>query len=314
MVPQHKSIERGTGRFYSFSFSSILKSWRGLLGFLLVGFLFLLPVWRLILLSISSENAISFDLYLEVLTEKATWKTIYNTLIITVFSTMIALLLGVGFAWIVSYLNIRGKKWIQLLIFLPFIIPSYITSLAWVQFLGKNGPIQFVLHQFSIDKKVFNLYSMEGIILCLGISTYPLVYLLSVNVFRKIPMELQDAAKINGASKWVIFRKIVLPIALPGIAGGGLLAFLSNLDNFGIPAFLGIPANIRVLSTYIYEQIIGFGPSSFARASVLSVLLGIIAISGTLLQWFIIRKSKISETAKTDMQPRYFEKTFPFDC
>lgn len=308
MVPQHKRVERGTSRPYSFSFSSILKGWRGLLGFLLVVFLFLLPVWRLIWLSISSENAISFDLYLEVLTEKATWKTIYNTLIITIFSTMIALFLGVGFAWIVVYLNIRGKKWIQLLIFLPFIIPSYITSLAWAQFLGKNGPIQFLFDQFSLEKEVFNLYSMEGIIFVLGISTYPLVYLLSVNVFQKIPMELQDAAKIGGASKGVIFRKIVLPMALPGIASGGLLAFLSNLDNFGIPAFLGIPANIRVLSTYIYEQIIGFGPSSFANASVLSVLLGIIAISATILQWFIVRKNKVSETAKSDMEPRYLLK------
>ena len=125
-------------------------------------------------------------------------------------------------------------------------------------------------------------------------------------IFRKIPRELQDAAKVGGASNGTIFRKIVFPMALPGIAGGGLLAFLSNLDNFGIPAFLGIPANIRVLSTYIYEQVIGYGPSAFARASVLSVLLGVIAIIGTIVQWVIVRKSKVNETSKMDMEPRYF--------
>ena len=117
------------------------------------------------------------------------------------------MILGVAFAWIMAYLNVRGKKWIQLFIFLPFIIPSYITSLAWVQFLGKSGPVQFLFERFSLDAAVFNLYSLEGIIFMLGLSHYPLVYLLSVNVFRKIPRELQDAAKVGGASNRTDFSK-----------------------------------------------------------------------------------------------------------
>ena len=56
MIPQHKMFERGTRKTYSFSFSSLFRSWSGLLGFALLVFLFLLPVWRLIWLSISSED------------------------------------------------------------------------------------------------------------------------------------------------------------------------------------------------------------------------------------------------------------------
>ena len=97
--------------------------------------------------------------------------------------------------------------------------------------------IQYIFELLSIEAPDFNLYSIEGIIFMLGITHFPLVYLLSVTIFRKIPRELQDAAKVGGASNSTIFRKIVFPMALPGIAGGGLLAFLSNLDNFGIPAF-----------------------------------------------------------------------------
>lgn len=306
MIPQQQPLERKTRIAYSFSFSSLFRSWYGLVGFVLIVFLFLLPVWRLLWLSVSSEGGISFASYQEVLTEKSTWKTVENTLVITVFSTLLALIVGVGFAWIMAYVNVRGKNWIQLFVFLPFIIPSYITTLAWVQFLGINGPVHYLLDRFSLEAPFLNLYSIEGIIFVLGLSNFPLVYLLSVNVFRKIPRELLDAAKVGGASNGTIFLKILVPMALPGIAGGGLLAFLSNLDNFGIPAFLGIPANIRVLSTYIYEQVIGYGPSAFAKAAVLSVLLGVIAIIGTMVQWFIVRKSKVSETTKSDMQPRYF--------
>ncbi|WP_428912371.1 ABC transporter permease [Niallia sp. Krafla_26] len=306
MIPQHLQTERKTSRSYSFSFSSFFRSCYGLVGFVLIVFLFILPIIRLVWLSISSEDGLSLAMYEEVLSNPITWKTVQSTVIITVISTLIALVVGVLLAWIMAYVNIRGKKWIQLLIFLPFIIPSYITTLAWVQFLGKNGPIQAIFELLSIEAPNLNLYSMEGIIFMLGITHFPLVYLFSVAIFRKIPRELQDAAKVGGASNGTIFRKIVLPMALPGIAGGGLLAFLSSLDNFGIPAFLGIPANIRVLSTYIYEQVIGYGPSAFARASVLSVLLGVIAIIGTIVQWVIVRKSKVNETTKMEMEPRYF--------
>ncbi|PLR84857.1 ABC transporter permease [Bacillus sp. V33-4] len=303
MIPPYQSSLRKARTFYSFSFSSIFRSWSGILGFSLITFLFLLPVCRLVWLSVVSEGNLSLNLYQEVLAEAVTWTTIKNTLWITIASTFLSSVLGVSLAWMMAYVNLRRKKWIQLFIFMPFIIPSYITTLAWVQFFGKNGPLAAL---FSSDGPIFNLYSMEGIILVLGLSHYPLVYLLSIEVFRKIPRELQQAASAGGAANWTIFTKIVFPMALPGIAGGGLLAFLSNLDNFGIPALLGIPANIRVLSTYIYEQVIGYGPTAFARAAVLSVLLGLIALIGTVLQWLIIRKSQVHETASRDMEPRYF--------
>ncbi|EOR22541.1 ABC-type Fe3+ transport system, permease component [Niallia nealsonii AAU1] len=292
--------ERKTEALLPFSFSHFSRNWWGVPGFLLLIFVFLLPVCRLVWLSLSSSEGVGLQLYQEVLLEKATWKTIQNTIVITISSTLLALVLGVGLAFVMAYLNIRAKKWLQLLIFLPFLIPSYVATLAWVQFFGGNGPIQFLFN------KSINLYSTGGIIFVLGLSHYPLVYLMSVEVLRRIPRELKDAASTSGASGRVVFRKVIFPMALPGIASGGILAFLSNIDNFGIPAFLGIPANIRVLSTYIYEQIIGYGPSAFSRAAVLSVIMGVIALIGTLVQWAIIRKSNVSETAARDMEPRYF--------
>lgn len=295
-----QSSERKTEALSPFSFSYFTRNWWGVPGFLLLIFVFLLPVCRLVWLSVSNGEEVGLMLYQEVLLEKATWRTIQNTIIITISSTVLSLVIGVGLAFTMAYMNIRAKKWLQLLIFLPFLIPSYISTLAWVQFFGGNGPIQFLFNE-SV-----NLYSMGGIIFVLGLSHYPLVYLMSVEVFRRIPRELKYAASTSGASGGVVFRKVILPMALPGIASGGILAFLSNIDNFGIPAFLGIPANIRVLSTYIYEQIIGYGPSAFSRAAVLSVILGVIALIGTVVQWAIIRKSNVSETTARDTEPRYY--------
>ena len=262
---------------------------------------FIIPIIRLIIMSFLSDEGINFDYYHAILTDGRTWQVLQNTLIVVVGSTIISLILGTAFAWMVAYTDIRMKGIVQLFIFLPFIIPSYITSLAWVQFFGPAGLLTKMLDQLPS----WNLYSMSGIIFVMGISHFPLVYLFTVNVFRKIPREMELAARISGASRWTAFSKIVFPMALPGVVGGSFIAFLGGLDNFGIPAFLGTPANISVLSTYIYQKVIGFGPSAFNEAAVLSVILGVIAIIGISLQWILLRKSKPIETTKLDYSPRY---------
>ena len=281
------------------------NKWWFLMGALFVVIFFVVPIFRLVFLSFSSEGGITFENYTSVLQDRSTWKTIENTLYVVVGSSIIAIILGIMTAWVVAYTNIRQKKLIQLFIFLPFIIPSYITTLAWTQLMSKNGFFAHLLSLLPGSLEPLNMYSLHGIIIVMGLSHYPLVYLLTVGVLRKIPRDLEYAARVSGASKWRSFKNITLPLALPGIASGGFLAFIASLDNFGIPAFLGIPGNIRVLSTYIYEQIVGLGPNSFERAATLSVILGFIALTGTFIQWLLLKKSKNNETAVEDKEPRF---------
>ncbi|MFD2654663.1 ABC transporter permease [Gracilibacillus thailandensis] len=265
---------------------------------------FLVPVLRLVLLSFQVDSQLSLQNYTDILQDSKTWSVLTDTILIVLGSTTISVTLGVLLAWLVAYTDIRAKKWMQVFIILPFVIPSYISTLAWTQFLGANGLYGKLVSVLPFSLEPINLYSMGGIIFVLGFSHYPLVYLLSVSVFRKVPREVEQAARVSGASGWRTFLKVTVPLALPGIASGGFLAFLANLDNFGIPAFLGIPAQIDVLSTYIYQQVVGFGPSAFQRAATLSVLLGIIALCGTLVQWLLLKKSKRLETTVEDKKPR----------
>ena len=281
------------------------QKWWFLIGVLFVSVFFVLPILRLFLLSFSSEDGVTLSNYTSVLQDRSTWKTIENTLYVVAGSSIIAIFLGILTAWVVAYTNIRQKRLIQLFIFLPFIIPSYITTLAWTQFMSKNGFFATFLSMLPGTLEPLNMYSLHGIIIVMGLSHYPLVYLLTVGVLRKIPRDLEYAARVSGSSKWQAFKTVTLPLALPGIASGGFLAFIASLDNFGIPAFLGIPGNIRVLSTYIYEQIVGLGPNAFERAATLSVILGVIALTGTFFQWLLLKKSKNIETAVEDKEPRF---------
>ncbi|MEK4496727.1 MULTISPECIES: ABC transporter permease [Ureibacillus] len=295
------STKANKGKKSSELFSLLLKKGGLTLSLLLVLLFFVVPVVRLLWMSFQVDGTFSFDNYTNILSEQYTWTVIKNTFYIVLGSTAISLVLGVALAWFVAYTNIRLKKWMQVFILLPFIIPSYIVTIAWTQFAGDIAWVDI------------NLYSMGGIIFILGVSHYPLVYLFTVSVLKRIPRELEWAVRTSGGGRFLTFWKVTIPLALPGIVGGGMIAFLSNLDNFGIPAFLGIPSNITVLSTAIYQEVIGFGNNAFSRAATFSVLLALFALLATGVQWFLLRKSKVTETAATDHSPRIqLQKSRPF--
>ncbi|HJV45519.1 MAG TPA: iron ABC transporter permease [Bacillota bacterium] len=281
------------------------------IGLLLVLVFFGLPIIKLIVLSFVSHTGISLENYAILFREGRTWTTIGNTLFLSISSTLLAIVLGVLTAWLVAYANIRGKKLMHAMILISFVIPSYVMTLSWTQFLAADGLMARMLSFLTGEVvKPWNLYSYDGMIFMLGIHHYPLVYLLSLSGFRRIPRELEWASRISGVGRWKTFFLVTLPLSVPGIVSGGLMAFLASLDNFGIPAFLGIPAHISVLSTSIYEQMTGFGPESIARAAALSGVLGVFSLVATWIQWLWLRRFKPIESVREDYEPRFYFSNF----
>lgn len=270
-----------------------------------VAFFFVYPLLKLLLLSVKTDEGIGWGTFAEILADARTWTAVVNSLSAAGISTLISLVIGVSLAWLCAYTDIRWKGAIHVCALLPLLIPSYVMTLAWTQMAGPAGVLNRAASWLvGTPVELWNVYGLDGIIVVMGLSHYPLVYMLTLSVLYRIPKELEWAARSSGAHSRTVFWQVTLPLALPGIAGGGLLAFISGLDNFGIPAFLGIPEGIAVLSTLIYEQVIGFGPSAFARASVLSILLGVIALAGTGLQWLLLRKSRVDQTSAEDRSVR----------
>lgn len=275
---------------------------RKILFLLAVCFVFLMPVFSLLKMSVTIEGGFGLQNYTELLKEPRTIKAIRNTLLISVGSTAISVAAGSFFAYLVAYTNIKRKRLLELLVLAPYIIPSYIITLAWSSLLMKRGLVNTFLR--GIGLPAVNIYSLWGIILVMGICNIPVVYLMTVNMLRKIPRDMEWAARASGYTPWQVIRKITLVQAMPAIAGGGVLAFLASIDNFSIPAFLGISSGIPVLSTYIYEKAISFGPSAFNLAAALSVILSVIAIGGTILQGKLVKKNSGLESVKEDYSVR----------
>ncbi len=261
-------------------------------------FVFIMPILRLVIMSVTVDYGYGLDNFIKLLQEARTVKAIINTIMIAFFSTLISVVLGSVFAFIIAYTNIPKKRFLETLVLIPFILPSYIITLSWSNLLEKKALINFLLT--SIGLEALNLYSLPGIIFVLGICNTPVVYLITIHMLRKIPQDLEWASRASGYGIFETMIKINLPQAMPAIISGGMLAFLASVDNFSVPAFLGISSGIPVLSTYIYEKAISFGPSAFNLAAALSVLLSVIAIGGILLQGKCIKKSSGSESIKED--------------
>lgn len=272
---------------------------------LLYGLLFVVfvaPLLRLLLMSLAGPGGYGMSNFILLFQDKHTLDAIGNTLLIAVASTVMAAGIGSTLALIVAYTNIKRKRLIEMLILMPFIIPSYIITLSWSGLFSQRG----MLNQFleSCGAGPVNIYSTVGILLVIGICNVPIVYLSVIHMLRRIPADMEWAARACGFGVWQTLRKVDLAEARPAILSGSLLSFLAAVDNFSVPAFLGISSHIPVLSTYIYEKAISFGPDAFPMAAALSVILSGMAAAGTLLEGCLLKKGDALESIKEDHSVR----------
>ena len=164
--------------------------------YLLAALVFLLPLIRLLLMGVTVENGYGLDNFAGLLSQERTRKAIVNTIIIAVSSTALAAGCGSGLAFLIAYCNIKRKGVIEFLVLLPFIIPSYIITLSWSSFFSSRGAFNGFLT--SIGLPGVDIYTMGGIILVLGFCNIPIVYVNVVHMLRKIPRDMEWAARACG--------------------------------------------------------------------------------------------------------------------
>ena len=276
------------------------KIYRYVKYFIGITIVFLIFLWPLLSLFgeafIVKNEGFTLRYFMEVLSEPGFAKVITNTLFINCCSMVSAGIIGVFLAYIMAYTDIAFKNILHKLLLVPLFIPSYIVTLAWMQMCMKNGLLYKLTH--------FELYSYGGIILMFTVCQYPIVYLMCLCHFRRVPRELEQAAAVSGCNRFESFFKVILPITKITIVNAMLLVFLSCLDNFGIVAFVGIPANIRVLSTDIYKTIVAATSESYGLSAVKGIILSVISIIMMGATQFLSRNNKAENCEKEDMEPR----------
>lgn len=244
-------------------------------------FLSVLPLARLAVVGIS---AFANGGVMVVLSDPMVWSAVYYTIVTAVLGTIISLVIGCAFAYLLTLTDIPAKGPLSFFFVLPMMIPPQVTALAWVQMSGPSSPLLKALHIAPPLGSPQPLYSVAGIALLYGVQHAPLVYLALRAGLMTLPRDGVEAARLSGASSLRVFRDIILPLSLPGVIAGAAISFVSCTGNFGIPAILGIPASIFTLPTLIFSKFTAFTGRTFGDVALLSAIIALISVAGLAIQ------------------------------
>jgi iron(III) transport system permease protein len=260
-----------------------IPAWGGehLLVSLLVLYVAATTLWPLARLFSSAfqpgEDGTPLGLMLATLSSRSTLRALSGTLQTALLSVVVSTLIGVALAFAVSLLKLRTRAALTFLILMPLIVPSQTMALAWIELFGAQSPILKPLGLAAAPGSTNPLYSVGGIALVMGIEHMPLVFIAVRAALRALPSDLIEAARILGIPPGRIGTGIVLPIVMPSVIAGSLIAFTAAIGNFGVPALLGIPGRISVLTTLIYQRLNGFGPAAAGQVATLALVLAAMA-------------------------------------
>ena len=250
----------------------------------------LAPVVRLFIEGVTVDDQFDTSLFTEVLLRDTTQSALRHSLFTAGVGTVISVLIGGTFAFLVALTDVRAKAALVFSLMIPMMIPPQITALAWTQV---TGPSSVLLKTLGLAPPLGSpqpLYSPMGIALLLGIQHSSIIFLTLRAGLRSIPPEAVEAARISGAKGLQVWRQIVLPLSLPSLAAGTAMAFVTALGNFGIPAILGIPAGYSTLPTLIYQRLSGMGSTVLSEVAVLAILIGSVALLGVFLHRYFLKQ------------------------
>jgi iron(III) transport system permease protein len=223
-------------------------------------------------------------------TSSATRRALGNTLEASLLASLVSVAIGVLAAVALTLTDVRAKAALAFLVLLPLLIPAQITALAWIELAGSSSPILQPLGLAPQPGTTNPLYSMWGIVLVMGVEHSPLVFLTVRAGLAHLPRELVEAARLGGAGPLRTLAAIVLPLARPSIMAGAALSFVSSIGNFGVPALLGIPGRVLMLTTLIYQRLQGFGPRALGEVAAIALILAGLAALGLVARALFARR------------------------
>jgi sulfate transport system permease protein len=200
------------------------------------------------------------------------------TLVVSLLVVLINGFFGTLVAWVMVRDEFRGKAFVNSLIDLPFALPTIVAGLTLLTLYGPDSPIGINV-----------AYTRTAVLLALLFETLPFVIRSVQPVLLEMDREVEDAAGSLGATRFTVFRRVILPTILPAIVSGAALAFARAIGEFGSVVLMSgnIPFSTEVASVHIFAQVQSDNPDGAAALAVLmlGLALGILLAMGALERW-----------------------------
>ncbi|MGZ5685030.1 MAG: ABC transporter permease [Usitatibacter sp.] len=246
----------------------------------LLAVLVLLPMFWLLVTSLRDDaKHFTLEHYRQLFTDPAFVKPLVTTLWTSAAVGALCLAAAAPMAWLVARTDLPAKRLLRTLILASFVTPPFLGAFAWVLLGGPNAGLlnqwYYALRgvkPFEADPLV-NIFSAGGMVFVMALYTFPYVFTFVANSLDMIPSELEEASAIFGARPWRTAIHVTLPLVMPALLAGFLIAFLQSMTLFGTPAILALPAGVDTMTTKIWS-LFQFPPQlGLAAAASLPLLL-----------------------------------------
>jgi iron(III) transport system permease protein len=269
--------------------------------------LVVLPLLWLLYGSLRGEQGLSLGHFGEVLSGRLYINALLNSLILGAWTGLFSLLIGLILAWAVSRTDVPGKRFIQATATLSYLLPPFLTAIAFTYLFSPNAGLINVLMRdvLGVPWLTFNIFSMTGLVIVTVMHTFPFVYLLAASALQSVDASYEEAAQILGASKLRTAFSITAPLVAPAVLSGTLLAFVNAIALFGSQAIIGLPGRIVTLPTRIYALF--DYPPEYGLASALSLVFVILTVAALYLQRSFLAKRSYVTLGGKGSRPQLME-------
>jgi iron(III) transport system permease protein len=180
-----------------------------------------------------------------------------TTIILAVSSSAGCCAIAAPMAWLTARTDLPMAHAIRALVTASFVTPPFLGAVAWEILAAPNSGLLNQLYRLVTgapqDEYLLNIYTLPGLIFVISCYTFPYVFVLIANALDRIPSDLEDASAMLGAGTWTTARRITIPLAVPALLAGALVAFLQAMILFGSPAILALPAGFHTMTTKIWS-------------------------------------------------------------
>lgn len=246
-------------------------------GIILLALAFVLPMFTMLRLSVlDGDGGYTLDHFIRFVSDPyylgVMWRTSYLSIIITICCALV----GFPLALIMARVGPRARMWLIILIILPLMTSVVVRTFGWMVVMGRGGLIPYTLNQLGLVNRNFTLMHTEAaIVIGLVQVLIPFTTLSILSVLMKIDARLEEAARTMGASFTTTVRTVTIPLAMPGILAGCILAFTLSVSSFVTPTLLG-GVRFPVVAGLIFEATTRTLEWNFAAAQSVILLAGVL--------------------------------------
>jgi iron(III) transport system permease protein len=220
--------------------------------------LIVMPLSWLVVYAFTDKNgAFTVGNFDRLVSDAAYLDPLLTTFALATLSALICCVVAAPMGWLVARTDMPLRRTVRILVTASFVTPPFLGAIAWELLAAPNsGLLNQLFREITgapADAHLLNIYSFSGLVFVISCYTFPYVFVLVANALDRTPGDLEDASAILGGKTWDTASRITIPLALPAVLAGALVAFLQAMTLFGSPAILAMPAGFHTITTKIWS-------------------------------------------------------------